>query len=54
MGDGVIDIPRIRSWMEESGYAGYSEVEIFSTEDWWKRDGGEVLDTCVARHCSVV
>ena len=26
MGDGVIDIPRIRGWMEAEGYAGFSEV----------------------------
>jgi sugar phosphate isomerase/epimerase len=50
MGDGVIDIPRIRGWVEAQGYAGYSEVEIFSSGNWWKRDGGEVLDTCTARH----
>jgi sugar phosphate isomerase/epimerase len=54
MGDGVIDIPRIRGWMEDAGFAGYSEVEIFSAENWWKRDGAEVLDTCVERHRSVV
>jgi sugar phosphate isomerase/epimerase len=54
MGDGVIDIPRIRSWMEAQGFAGYSEVEIFSTGNWWRRDHGEVLDTCIARHRSVV
>ncbi len=54
MGDGVIDIPRIRGWVEGAGFAGYSEVEIFSTENWWKREGGEVLDTCIARHRSVV
>ena len=54
MGDGVIDIPRIRGWVEAAGFAGYSEVEIFSTENWWKRDGGEVLDTCIGRHRSVV
>jgi sugar phosphate isomerase/epimerase len=54
MGDGVIDIPRIRGWMEAHGYAGYSEVEIFSAENWWKRDGGEVLDTCIARHKTAV
>jgi hypothetical protein len=29
-------------------------VEIFSSEDWWKRPGGEVLDTCIARHRSSV
>lgn len=54
MGDGIIDIPRIRGWMEEAGYAGHSEVEIFSSENWWKRSGEEVLDTCIARHRSVV
>jgi sugar phosphate isomerase/epimerase len=54
MGDGVIDIPRIRGWMEAQGYAGYSEVEIFSAENWWKRDGSEVLDTCIARHKTAV
>jgi sugar phosphate isomerase/epimerase len=54
MGDGVIDIPRIRGWVEAQGFAGYSEVEIFSTGHWWQRDGGEVLDTCIARHRSAV
>jgi len=54
MGDGVIDIPRIRRWVEAAGFAGYSEVEIFSTGNWWKRDGAEVLDTCIARHRSAV
>jgi sugar phosphate isomerase/epimerase len=50
MGDGVVDIPRIRGWMEAQGFAGYSEVEIFSSGHWWQRDGGEVLDTCIERH----
>jgi sugar phosphate isomerase/epimerase len=54
MGDGVIDIPRIRGWVEAQGFAGYSEVEIFSSGNWWKKDGGEVLDTCIARHSSAV
>jgi len=54
MGDGVIDIPRIRGWVEAAGFDGYSEVEIFSAENWWKRDGGEVLDTCIARHRTAV
>jgi sugar phosphate isomerase/epimerase len=54
MGDGVIDIPRIRGWVEAAGYDGYSEVEIFSRDHWWQRDGGEVLDTCIARHRSAV
>lgn len=54
MGDGVIDIPKIRGWVEAQGFAGYSEVEIFSTGNWWQRDSGEVLDTCIARHRSAV
>ena len=54
MGDGVIDIPRIRGWMEDAGYAGFSEVEIFSSADWWQREHGEVLDTCIARHRNAV
>ena len=54
MGDGVIDIRRVRGWVEAQGFAGYSEVEIFSRDNWWQRDGGEVLDTCIERHRSVV
>lgn len=54
MGDGVIDIPQIRSWVEAQGYSGFSEVEIFSTQNWWLRDHTEVLDTCIARHRSHV
>lgn len=54
MGDGVIDIPKIRGWVEGQGFAGYSEVEIFSTGNWWQRDTGEVLDACIARHRSAV
>ena len=50
MGDGVIELRKIRGWVEAQGYAGYSEVEIFSTNHWWQRDGGEVLDTCIERH----
>jgi sugar phosphate isomerase/epimerase len=33
MGDGVIDIRGIRAWMEVAGYAGFSEVEIFSANN---------------------
>ena len=54
MGDGVIDLKRLRGWVEDAGFAGYSEVEIFSRAHWWQRDGGEVLDTCIARHRSSV
>lgn len=54
MGDGVIELKRMRGWVEAAGYAGFSEVEIFSDRDWWQRDGDEVLDTCIARHRSSV
>ena len=50
MGDGVIDLPLIRGWMDAAGYRGMHEVEIFSAQDWWKRDGDEVLLTCRRRH----
>jgi sugar phosphate isomerase/epimerase len=36
MGDGVIDIPRIRARVEEVGYRGFHEVEILSANNWWK------------------
>ena len=50
MGDGVIDLPLIRGFMERAGYRGMHEVEIFSAQNWWKRDGDEVLLTCRRRH----
>ncbi len=54
MGDGVIDLPQLRGWVEAQGFAGYSEVEIFSSANWWQRDIGEVLDMCISRHRSAV
>jgi len=50
MGDGVIDLPLIRSWMEGAGYRGFHEVEILSSGNWWRRDPDEVLATCRMRH----
>jgi len=38
--------------VEAAGYGGFVEVEIFSAEDWWKRDPAEVLDTCMRRYAS--
>lgn len=49
MGDGVIDLPLIRSWMEQAGYRGFQEVEIVSG-DWGRRDPDEVLAICRVRH----
>ena len=49
MGDGVIDLPDLRSLVDKAGYRGYIEVEIFSAADWWKRPGDEVLRICIER-----
>lgn len=54
MGDGVIDIPRIRGWVEAAGYRGFNEVEIFSERNWWKRDPAEVVETCIDRYKNFV
>jgi sugar phosphate isomerase/epimerase len=53
MGDGVIDIRSLRRAVEAQGFAGYSEIELFSNA-WWQRPMDEVLQTCIARHRSVV
>jgi sugar phosphate isomerase/epimerase len=50
MGDGVIDLHRIGSWIAQAGYGGPIEVEIFSKFDWWTRPGDEVLRTCIERY----
>jgi sugar phosphate isomerase/epimerase len=50
MGDGVIDLPLLRSWMEQAGYRGFHDVEILSSGHWWRRDPDEVLATCRVRH----
>ena len=34
MGEGCIDVPKIRSWVEHAGFKGFNEVEIFSTNYW--------------------
>jgi sugar phosphate isomerase/epimerase len=53
-GDGVIDLRRIRAMVEATGYSGHCDVEIFSVQDWWKRDPDEVLRICLERHQTVV
>ena len=53
-GDGVIDLRGIRAMVEATGYAGHCDVEIFSAQDWWKREPSEVLRICLERHQTVV
>jgi hypothetical protein len=44
----------LRGWVEETGYEGFHEVEIFSELDWWKRDPEEVLEICKERSLTAV
>ncbi len=53
MGEGCIDIKKIRSWVEAAGFQGFHEVEIFS-ELWWATDQREYLEAIVQaykEHC---
>lgn len=42
MGEGCIDIPKIKGWVNRAGFEGFNEVEIFS-EEYWKMDQDEFL-----------
>src|SRR5918995_1208434 len=53
MGDGVVDLHRIRRAMEDAGYTGLIEAEIFS-DYWWAQPIDHVLATCVERYRTVV
>jgi sugar phosphate isomerase/epimerase len=49
MGDGVIDLKQLSALVEQAGYTGPVEVEIFSQADWWARDADEVLRAVTSR-----
>jgi sugar phosphate isomerase/epimerase len=49
MGDGVIELQAMRQMMEGAGYQGPVEVEIFSTENWWKKPMADTLRVCHQR-----
>lgn len=46
MGEGCIPLKKIRGWVEEAGFSGFHEVEIFSTK-FWKDDQDLFLDKIV-------
>jgi len=50
MGDGIIEIKKIRKMVEDTGYIGFHEVEIFSKDNWWQQDPKEVVRMCIERH----
>jgi len=52
MGEGCIDVGRIRDEVEAAGFDGWHEVEIFS-DDYWAIDQGEFLDQIVASYESL-
>ena len=43
MGEGCINLPQIREWVQDAGFDGFHEVEIFSN-DYWQMDQTEFLD----------
>ncbi|HOY19827.1 MAG TPA: sugar phosphate isomerase/epimerase family protein [Haliscomenobacter sp.] len=46
MGEGCIPLKKIRSWVEATGFDGFREVEIFSTE-YWKQDQSQFLQKII-------
>ena len=46
MGEGCIPIPTIRGWVEQAGFDGFNEVEIFS-DRYWGQDQATYLKTIV-------
>lgn len=43
MGDGCIDLRTIRGWVEQAGFTGFNEVEIFNTE-YWAMDQAQYME----------
>ena len=54
MGDGIVDLKNLRGLVEGAGYNGLIEVEIFSTENWWKKPIAETLQVIKQRMASSV
>ncbi len=52
MGDGIIELPKLRAAVEAAGFTGRCEVEVLS-EEWWSRPIDEVLPTMIERYRSV-
>jgi sugar phosphate isomerase/epimerase len=51
-GDGVIDVGSIRREVEQAGYQGFAEVEVFSRR-WWSTPEDEVLAACAKGFASI-
>lgn len=46
MGEGAIPVKKIRGWVEETGFEGFNEVEIFSNH-WWAQDQSQFLEKII-------
>ncbi len=49
MGEGCIPLRKIRSWVEDSGFNGFIEVEIFSNI-YWNRDQHSFLQNIISSY----
>ena len=49
MGEGCIPLKEIRSWVENAGFKGFIEVEIFS-DTYWKTDQSQFLEKIIAAY----
>ncbi|MGU3495053.1 sugar phosphate isomerase/epimerase family protein [Xanthobacteraceae bacterium A53D] len=49
VGDGVIDFAFYRRLLDEIGYDGPFEIELFSKLDWWQRDADETIRISLER-----
>lgn len=47
-GDGVIDLLDWRRMIEQTGFAGPVEIEIFSARNWWQRPADEMLQAIIS------
>lgn len=48
IGDGVIELRKVRGWMEDAGYDGAIEIEIFS-DHWWRQNPEFTIRTAITR-----
>lgn len=53
MGEGCINLPQIREWVENTGFNGMNEVEIFSS-NYWAMDQDEYLGKIVDAYLKYV
>jgi len=49
MGEGCIPIEKIKNWVRQTGFNGFNEVEIFSTE-YWKKDQSIFLEEIITAY----